>query len=508
VLSINTTVPGDLVSDLQAAGWIGDPLFSTNFRNSTFWHGQIWTYRTTFDAASMLSSLSPASRGSSSPNEDVVLVMDGVKLGARVSLNGHVLGEASDQFVRYTWSVGALLNHQGPNQLAVEFDESISCDGRYMACSGGWDWAPYTTAKDSQGLAVLSKGIWKDVYLVQIVQAAITHVVPQVIYNGAYPTTRLTDGDAPFLVKVEVHVTAANSTAASGSTTIRVSGSWGLTNSTVVTLPPGDSVVELWLTADKVNLWWPNGAGEQHLYTVTAEVLTDGGRWEAGEEVWRAGGGGGGKGGGGAAVVAMTTRQVGFRSIAFVTEDDSDPAKVAAKGEGTGSFTMRFKVNGVNLYVRGANMIPMEVLEGRASAEALGRLVHSAAIAHFNILRVWGGGIFQYRAFYDACDQYGILLFHDMQYAQLGHVPHATPRETEELTHQTRRLSNHPSIAIYDGCNECVSQGHDIWDEFVMTTVARARCAFSDRNLRSRMPLDPTHVRLKLLRASNQWHFS
>lgn len=119
-------------------------------------------------------------------------------------------------------------------------------------------------------------------------------------------------------------------------------------------------------------------------------------------------------------------------------------------------------------------MIPMEVLEGRASAEGFGRLVHSAAMAHFNILRVWGGGIFQYRAFYDACDQYGILLFHDMQYAQLGHVPHSTQREADELTHQTRRLSHHPAIAIYDGCNECVSQGHDIWDTFVMTTVARA----------------------------------
>lgn len=70
-----------------------------------------------------------------------------------------------------------------------------------------------------------------------------------------------------------------------------------------------------------VGFQWPNGAGKQHLYSVTADVLA-----------------------GGTAVVSTTTRQIGFRAIAFVTEDDSDPAKVAAKGEGTGAFTMRFKV--------------------------------------------------------------------------------------------------------------------------------------------------------------------
>jgi hypothetical protein len=119
-------------------------------------------------------------------------------------------------------------------------------------------------------------------------------------------------------------------------------------------------------------------------------------------------------------------------------------------------------------------MIPMEMLEGRASAVALRRLVHSAKEASFNMLRIWGGGIFQYEAFYDACDDYGILLFHDMQYAQLGHSPHNTSRERDELLHQVRRLSPHPCIAIYDGCNECASTGRDIYTAFVMSTVAEA----------------------------------
>lgn len=426
------------MTDLQKAGLIGDPLFEVNFLNSSLWHGRTWTYRTTFDAAKL-----SAVAGST----DVLLVLDGVKMGARVFLNNQLLGTVSDQFLRYSFSAKSALKPAGQtNQLAVEFDESIAVDGRYMACSGGWDWAPYTTAKDSQGLAMFTKGIWKDIYLVRVGKAAISHVVPQVEYLGSYPLTRLVDGHAPFEVRVQVHLVAP----AACSVEVTAAGEWGAHNSTTATIPAGETMVELLLPAHSVNLWWPNNAGNQTMYSVDVSL------------------------GPSAAPIATTSRRIGFRFLAYVTEDDQDPAAVLAKGEGTGSFTMRFRINGVNIYVRGANMIPMEVLEGRADAAALHRLVQSAADANFNMLRIWGGGIFQYSAFYDACDDLGILLFHDMQYAQLGHVPHNTTREKDELTHQIRRLSPHPCVAIYDGCNECSSKGRDIYTAFVMSTVAAA----------------------------------
>jgi hypothetical protein len=116
-------------------------------------------------------------------------------------------------------------------------------------------------------------------------------------------------------------------------------------------------------------------------------------------------------------------------------------------------------------------MIPMEEFEGRASADAFRALVQNTVEAHFNTLRIWGGGIYLYDAFYDACDELGLIVYHDIQYAQDGHFPTNTPSQDAEIRHQVRRLSHHPSIVLWDGCNECDGQG--IYANFVMTTVAQ-----------------------------------
>ena len=112
------------------------------------------------------------------------------------------------------------------------------------------------------------------------------------------------------------------------------------------------------------------------------------------------------------------------------------------------------------LYSRGANMVPMEELEGRLTGAAHRILVKSSADAGMNTLRVWGGGIFLPTEFYDACDEYGVMVYHDMAYASNGnggtHGPIATPTQDAELRHQIRRLSHHPAIVIWDGVNEVV----------------------------------------------------
>mmetsp|Transcript_32269 Transcript_32269/g.96784 ORF Transcript_32269/g.96784 Transcript_32269/m.96784 type:complete len:140 (-) Transcript_32269:198-617(-) len=116
---------------------------------------------------------------------------------------------------------------------------------------------------------------------------------------------------------------------------------------------------------------------------------------------------------------------------------------------------MFFRINGVPILSRGANVVPMEEMEGRLSDSAHERMVQSAVEANMNTLRVWGGGMFLPDAFYDACDERGIAVYHDMQYAQNGHSPANATTQEDELRHQARRLSSHPSIVIWDGCNEC-----------------------------------------------------
>ena len=145
-------------------------------------------------------------------------------------------------------------------------------------------------------------------------------------------------------------------------------------------------------------------------------------------------------------------RLVGFRVFTLVTGNDTDPSTLAGR-DGQDHFTMRFKVNGADIWSRGSNMIPVEEMEGRTTAEGLRRLVQSAVEGGFNTFRLWGGGIFQYDAWYDACDEMGMLIYHDMMYTQ-GHFPTASTMQSDEIAYQVRRLAHHPSIAIWDACSE------------------------------------------------------
>ena len=126
-VSIPAHVPGDHLSDLQAAGVIDDPLFDVNFKNSTVWGSRTWTYTATFTAPSSLADAAA-----------VLLVFDGVKMGARVALNGKVLGNVTDQFLRYSYDVRHELAMGANNILELVFDQDIFVNGRFMACSGVW----------------------------------------------------------------------------------------------------------------------------------------------------------------------------------------------------------------------------------------------------------------------------------------------------------------------------------------------------------------------------------
>ena len=155
-----------------------------------------------------------------------------------------------------------------------------------------------------------------------------------------------------------------------------------------------------------------------------------------------------------------------------MTIDDTDPAVVAkaASEQGTGSLTMMFRVNGAAVYARGGAMVPMDLMNGRLSAQAHRRVVESAAEGNFNILRIWGGAVFMPPAFYEACDDFGIMLYHDMQFdGKAGAVTFSRIVEGE-IEHNVKRLSHHPSIVFWDGCNECKT--FYAWWQHVMPAVA------------------------------------
>ncbi len=248
---------------------------------------------------------------------------------------------------------------------------------------------------DAGQALTFSKGIWKSVYLVGVNSVAVMAVVPHTFYNGPFPTAPLVDGaHAGFTLRTRVHVWAPASTTG----TLSVAGAWGAASASVAA-PAGfsNATLEVTVPATAIKLWWPARVGAQPLYGVNA--------------TWVPSGSGG---------TLVADRRVGFRYFALVTGNDTDAAWVAAhaSGDGTAALGMRFRVNGAPVWSRGANMIPMEEMEGRLDAEAHRRVVRSAVDGGMNTLRVWGGGIFLPNAWYDACDEMGVLVYHDMMFAQ------------------------------------------------------------------------------------------
>ena len=274
--TIRATVPGDLITDLQLSGLIGDPLYELNWKNYSLWDSNVWTFSTPFTLSAS------ALAGIAAKTSDTLLVFDGVKMSASIAINGVAVGKTTNQFLRYTFSLAAAAASgvalASTNTLAVSFDaQDQTTEGRFMACSGGWDWAPYSSTY-SQGWGAngpvatrtFSKGIWRSVYLTTVSTAAITHLVPQVYYLGAFPTAPLTDAaNGGFSVKVIVHFWAP----APVSGTLAVAGAWpGAAAAQAVSLPAGDSNVTLQLAAPagSVSLWWPAGLGQHPLYSVNA----------------------------------------------------------------------------------------------------------------------------------------------------------------------------------------------------------------------------------------------
>jgi len=457
-LSIPATVPGDVISDLQRAAVVNDPWFEINWLdNRTLWDvsARAWNFSTSV-------TLPPPG---ASPDAALSLVFEGIKMGAHVSINGVPLGAATNQFVRYTFPIPSEVVLSGPNRVDVSFDSSLSLAGRFMASSGGWDWAPLSQLSLNDTVSgssfTFSSGVWKSVYVLAAppATAVITAVTPLTKFLGPYPVGALVDGaHAGFTVNVTAHLWAP----AGGSRgTLTVASAWGATASSPLTdVPAGDSSITLALSApaSDILLWWPNGLGAQPLYNVSATWLASGG------------------------AAVTTTRRIGFRVAALVTVNDTDSETVqkstGADGSGSG-FGMFFRVNGAAIYARGGNLVPMEELEGRLDADAHAIMVNSAADANMNMMRIWGGGIFPPDVFYDTCDERGILLYHDLQFAR-GNLPAnmpaaATASILAEIAHQVRRLSHHPSVALYDSNNEdCVQPTGPsaLYATLVMTAVA------------------------------------
>lgn len=412
-------VPGDVNDAITRSGRLPEPLVGLNFQQYSNWVPErAWWYRRTF--------VTPAE----TPLECVELSLDGLDVHADVWLNGIHLGHHATAFMPFRVDVTAHLRRDGDNLLivrlttgrervadragwpllkAVPTEAQRGYPGRGMpervflrkpAFTWGWDWSPALPTCGITGRCELR-----------------CHARTEI--DDVALSATLTRGAAQVRIGVELQRRTLTGTAW-GSVTVRLTDEAGgihTCEATDVLLRSGLTQLELTLDIRKPRLWWPNGAGPQHRYTVEA--------WLTCEDQ----------------TVAIAPFQWGLRTIALEVKP--------------GLF--RFHVNGVPLFIQGGNWVPCDHLYGRTTPARLEHLVAEAATAHFNCLRIWGGGRYELDDFYEACDRHGILLWHDFMSACAPlpyHEPWFADACRAEAGFQVRRLRNRACLLLWCGNNE------------------------------------------------------
>lgn len=424
-------VPGDVTLDLWRNNIIDNPYFGMNHKNLHWIINRDFIYKTVFDVSDELFD-----------EQEILLEFDSVDTYADIYLNGKYLGHTQNMFLKYTYSVKDVIKRNG-NELVVKMlstgqvMDNIDTSGYYgvfnvkrlfmrkAQCHFGWDWAP-----DMPGY-----GICGDVKLVGCAKNRIGNVHYRAFNNGKLSifvdlnyTVReyITDDrqirkSSPecandmfrYIIAKRPDEPVSDSNGIVFET--KVSGEKNFANFTVET----------------PELWWPNGYGKQPLYEYKVQLMRNG------------------------KVMDEYVGKFAFREVALC-QQPYDQTRMQ----------YRLQINGKNVFVKGSNWVPAECFIGGITAEKYERLIGQAAQANFNMLRVWGGGLYEKDIFYDICDRNGIMVWQDLMFA-CSDIPEDNAEFVDvcqkEVAYQVCRLRNHPSLVYWCGGNEKTgSYGHKI----------------------------------------------
>lgn len=435
-------VPGTVISGLYAAGRIEDPYYRENEYGvrDLFWKD--YQFVRTFVAGRELMG-----------QKEVNLVCRGLDTLARICVNGREVATTDNMHRTYVIPVREYLC-EGGNEIRITFRSVLRFIENYpykenrtihiVPCGAmkgnqlvrkahsmfGWDWGPQ----------LVDAGIWRDIYLEGSSGAKIEDV----------RIRQLHDADGSVRVRTTVTLsgvlemgwTAAGGQADASSVTVSLAekgcgddsgDAVSVTAERVgtVSLEGGfGTVYEAELTVAKPKLWWPNGYGEQPLYRLTVSADSDG-------------------------AVQTVQKTIGLRTLTVSQEADEWGNEFA------------FMVNGVKIFTKGGNYIPEDAVYPWITRERQAYLLKSCVRANFNCVRVWGGGYYPSDAFYDLCDEYGLIVWQDLMYAcnvyDVTDDFAATVRQ--ETLDNVRRMRHHASLGLWCGNNEIESAWHH-WGDF------------------------------------------
>jgi len=398
------TVPGCVHTELLRARQIPDPFFGTN-ENALQWiEERDWEYRAQFTATEDVLS-----------EEQIELVADGLDTVATVTLNGREIGRSDNMFIGYRWPVKSALR-PGTNELRVRFHSAM----KYIRTTrrGHLPREYNDPIGRSQvirkqqcqfgwdwGPRFVTAGIWRDLRLEAWSGNRLNHLR---ITQKHKP-----DGQVSLCLQPEL---------ARKSAAVRCR--WRLAlNDISIAEGSGNEI-----RVEHPQLWWPNGHGSQPLYQLEVEVSADD------------------------IVVGRWMKRIGLRTIALDRRPD------------TAGETFRFVVNGRPIFAKGANWIPAHSFVAGLTREDYLRDLRAAAEANMNMLRVWGGGIYESEDFYDICDELGLLVWQDFMFACAIYPGDAAfARSVKiEAEQQVARLHHRACLALWCGNNEIFSLNADL----------------------------------------------
>lgn len=415
---IDITAPGDVHQALIEAGRLEDPFYDRNEDKCAWMEEREWWYRISFESKEQ-----PLRQ-----DERFLLVFQGLDTFVTTWLNGEVLGRHANMFREAIFDVSQRWRTAGPNTLALCFHPPLQqvenalfeSWGRHpyramvrKAQFGyGWDWGP----------RLPTIGIWRPVELRRQRYAAI---------QGMHFSTLEIDTNsnkALVAAQVDVERFAGDQALALSLALLSHDTSAGTTAVAEQTLTLQGSGSRLsakgYIEIENPQLWWTRDLGEPALYTLRATLYKDGDQLE------------------------QQQREVGIRTLELDQSPDT--------GE-PGTRFFRFVLNGVPIFVRGANWIPAHSFVGALSTERYEMLLRAAREAHMNMLRVWGGGIYEHDVFYELCNRFGILVWQDFMFACAMYPEDNLSFVDEveaEARYQVRRLRTHPCLALWCGNNE------------------------------------------------------
>ena len=435
---LKPTVPGTVHTDLLTSKSIPNPFYGNNEKQLQWIENEDWEYKTTFSISKteILQS-------------HVELQFDGLDTYAKVFVNGSLVLVADNMFRSWKVDVKKYVR-KGKNNLSVIFESAVrrgkeeakkltyilpgdeKVFTRKAQYQYGWDWGP----------RFVTCGIWKDVKLVCWDDARILNIKSiQKELNDSLAQLEFVceiESDVEANAFMDIANVAEDNT---GQTTTKIA------------LKKGIHSYNLSYTIKNPNLWWCRGLGFPTLYNFKIHLSYD------------------------SKFLDEVALEIGLRTIQLIQDKDSI------------GKSFYFKLNGVPVFMKGANYIPPDNFLPRVKKEKYKTIIENAVDANMNMLRVWGGGVYADDAFYDACDKNGILVWQDFMFACAMYPgdDHFVENVAEEVIDQTKRLRNHPCISLWCGNNE-VDEGWKNWgwqkqykySEKDSTTIAQNNFALFD----------------------------